>query len=441
MVFGIDLGTTNSLIGTNGSLLSGLVSSNVDIRRRCEVPRDVITDDIVASYKTDMSIGESGKLAVTCSTVILKELAKRVHDEHGFDVKDVVISVPAYFSTSQREAVYKAADEAGLNVMCLINEPTAAAIYLCQDYEDLIVVYDLGGGTFDVSIVDSRLGRYTVIATDGLTIGGDNLDKALVDLMIKKKKIPLRLRGEKTKAKMKLVLRLAKEEIQVTRSDVKVDMSEFGIDDTFILTVEDYKQVVYDTFSDTFDTTAYLIDKYIPVSDVRKPKLILVGGSTNCPYLKDIIVNELDVDVVQDSLKPDYVVAKGVSIYAGMVESGEAETNVDDVTKRLCIEDASGKTITIIESNSIIPCTNSIVVSNSTTSNKLSLKMYQGDALMAEKNYYIGTLEYNFNRVVEKDAGIVEVIVSVSRDGIVSLKACEVLYGDSSMQEIELKIR
>lgn len=440
-VYGIDLGTTNSLIGVHGKLLTGLVSSNVDIRTRQEVPRDVISDDIVASYKTDMSMGESGELAITCSTVVLKELVKRVKDSFNEDVEDVVISVPAYFSTSQREAVYKAAGDAGLNVRRLINEPTAAAIYLCKDYSDLVVVYDLGGGTFDVSIVDSRLGNYTVIATDGKVLGGDNLDSAMVDTVIKETKMPLRLCSKQNRSKMRSTMRLVKESIQRDGKDVEVRLGEFGFDKNYTFTVSKYKELVDEVFGETIDRTEYLISKHIPVSDVERPKLVLVGGSSSCPYLKELIRERLDVEVVEDELKPDLVVAQGVSIYANMVETGEAADMVDDVTKRLCIEEAGGQTLTIIDSNSVIPCTNSIVVSNIKKSTTLELRLYQGDSIIAKNNAYIGTLKYDYGREVEVGEGVVEVTVNVSVDGVISLKACEILYGPESEQEIELTAR
>lgn len=438
MVFGIDLGTTNSLIGSGDKLFSNLVSSSVDVEAKCQVDRDTVGESIISSYKTDMSMGEDGQLAIQCSSVILKDLAKKAKRRCGQEVKDVVISVPAYFSTTQREAVYEAAKIAELNVKCLINEPTAAAIYLCRDVKDLIVVYDLGGGTFDVTIVDSRLGTYQVIATDGKILGGDDLDNALVEKVFIDCKIPIRYRTALNRNKLRSKMRLAKEEIQKTRNTVYVDLTDVGGKNDFELTEEIYKKVVYETFSETFEKTNYLIEKYIPESDVHKA--VLVGGSSFCPYLREMIEENIPVEIIADDTPPDLIVAKGVSIYAKMVENGSAVTALEDVTKRLCIADYSGKTITVIESNTVIPCESKVIVQNNTPSSKLKLRLYQGDSIMAKKNDYIGMMVYDYGREVPADEGVVEVTVRVAHDGVVSLSACEVLYSDF-VQEVKLIAR
>ncbi len=441
MVYGIDLGTTNSLIGIGDTLFTGLVSSNVDTKQRRQVPRDVIGSDVVASYKTDMSMGKEGELSVECSAIVLKELARLAGKRSGEEVRDVVISVPAYFSTSQREAVYTAAGKAGLNVKCLINEPTAAAIFLCRDMKDLIVVYDLGGGTFDVTIVDSRMGNYAVIATDGIVLGGDDLDRHLVNIVVTECKIPIRYRGRTSMSRLKLIMQKAKEEVQKPWRDIYIDLSDFHAAHDFILTEEIYRQAVYDVFHETFVRTQYLISRNIPISDVQKPSMVLVGGSSNCPYLKEMIQKELNVNIIEGNVTPDFTVAYGVSLYADMINKGTAFELVEDVTKRLCIEDCSGKTTTIIESNTTVPCSNKIVVDNSTKSDRLQLRLYQGDSVLAKNNTYIGTLEFEYGEEVEAGEGVVEVTVDVSVDGIISLSAFEMLYGEEFKQEIKLTMR
>lgn len=441
MIYGIDLGTTNSLIGSGSSLFTGLVASSVDTKQGKQVSRDVIGKDIVASYKTDMSIGKEGQLAMECSAVVLKELASAAGKVTHEEVKDVVISVPAYFTTSQREAVYAAADKAGLNVKCLINEPTAAAVYLCQDMKDLIVVYDLGGGTFDVTIIDSRMGNYAVIATDGIVLGGDDLDRHLVNLVVTECKIPIRYRSHVNMSKLKLKLQKAKEEVQKPWRNIYIDLSDFGAARDFILTEKIYRQAVYDVFHETFVRTRHLIRQNIPISDVSKTNMVLVGGSSNCPYLQEMIQSELNVNIVGGTVKPDFTVAYGVALYADMLSKGTAFKLVEDVTKRLCIEDCSGKTTTIIESNTTTPCANKIVADNSTKSDKLQLKLYQGNSIIASNNAYVGTLEFEYSEEMEPGEGIVEVTVEVSVDGVISLSAFEMLYGEETRQEIKLTMR
>lgn len=439
MVFGIDLGTTNSLIGSGDKMFSGLVSSNVDIKARKQVARDAVSQDIVASYKTDMSIGTDGQEAVLCSSIILKELADEAEKQTGEKVQDVIVSVPAYFSTSQREAVNKAAEMAGLNLKCLINEPTAASLYVCRDMKDLIVVYDLGGGTFDITVIDARLGNYTVIATDGKVLGGDDFDNALVEEVINIKKIPIRYRNNINKRKLKNKVRQAKEQLQLLRDNVFVDLTDFGISTPYELTVERYKEIMHDVFWETIVRTKYVITNNLPASE--QPKLIFVGGSTNCPYLREMVTEALELEEVMSDCAPDLTVAKGVALYAEMYEQGIAFDIVDDVTKRLCIEDSMGKTVTVIDGNTILPASGSVIMSNATQDSELRLRLFQGDSAIAANNAYIGTLVYDYHRVMDIESGIVKVTANVSRDGIIKLAAEQLLLGPTSRQEIQLQSR
>lgn len=439
MVYGIDLGTTMSLIGSGNQLFSELVSSNVDIVQKKQVARDIVSKDIVASYKTDMSVGSDGQEAIACSSIILQELAHIAEEKTHEKVTEVVISVPAYFSTSQREAVHRAASIAGLDLKCLINEPTAAALYVCRNLKDLIVVYDLGGGTFDITVIDARSGNYTVIATDGKVLGGDDLDNALVEEVINVKKIPIRYRSALNKRKLKNRMRLAKEQIQKQRSGVYVDLAEFGVEGGFELTVEIYKRIVKEVFWDTVVRTKYVITNNLPISE--QPKLIFVGGSTNCPYLREMVLDALELEEVKSEDTPDYIVARGVALYAEMYERGTAFSTVDDVTKRLCIEDSIGKTITIIDGNTILPAVGSVVCTNAVTDTELRLRVFQGDSVIAAKNAYIGVMVYKYGREVPADSGMVKVTAEVSRDGIVKLSAEQLLLGAVSRQAIELQSR
>ena len=400
MIFGIDLGTTNSLIGTGEDMLTGLVPSNVDMMTRMQVGRDDVHDTVVSSYKTDMVMGSEGIVAVEASSIILRHLADVASRRYGENVEDVVISVPAYFSTSQREAVYKAAGKANLNVKCLINEPTAAALYVCRDLKDLVVVYDLGGGTFDVSIVDSRIGVYVVIATDGRVLGGDDLDDALVDLAVSECKVPVRYRNNANMRKITVLMRNAKEVIQKTHQEVQIDLGEYGARKVFTLTPSIYADVVKRVFSETITLTKYLIMNNVPSSE--KPKIVFVGGSTNCPYLREMVLKEVGLEEIKSDISPDFLVARGVALYADMLYRGVVDECVEDVTKRLCIESKEGWCdLTVIASNTIVPCKDSIIVSNAKKSNSLSIRLYQGDSVNSEKNAYIGTLIYDYGRVVE----------------------------------------
>lgn len=441
MIYGIDLGTTNSLIGYGDTLFTDTVSSNVDIENKKQVARDVIGDNIISSYKTNMTIAETGDIPRMCSSIILKTLVNHANIATGNnnEKQDVVISVPAYFSTSQREAVIKAGEMAGLNVRSLINEPTAASLFVCKDYRDLIVVYDLGGGTFDVSIVDSRTGSYVVVATDGIDIGGDDFDNKLVDFVLEKMGIPMRLQNKQLKARLKSACRLAKELMQKLKIDIELLAEEYGGKSNVTITIDDYKRIMQEVFGPTVETLLKVVSSNL--SYTEKPKLIFVGGSTSCPFLREMVSEAAGLDIIESDVKPDLIVAKGVALFASMLENGTAREQVQDVTKRLVIRLDDNSCLEMLEENTNIPAANSQIVSNSGTSDKLRLTLYQGSDIMADKNAKIGELVYNFGREVPAGDGLVEVRVEVGYNGVIKIKAKEALFDDAYWQDIELSCR
>lgn len=436
--YGIDLGTTYSLIGKGDKLLSELVSSSVDINTGRQCDRSLYGDNIVSSYKVNMTMGPEGKVPVKCSSIILKELAERAsRADGGREVKDVVVSVPAKFSHSQREAVCKAATEAGLNIKGLINEPTAASIYVCRDMKDLVVVYDLGGGTFDVSVVDSRAGSYYVLATDGRILAGDNFDAALTDFIFSETKVKVRNKLGSKRQHMLSLVRIAKETIQKTNRSYFIDMRAFDVDLDFELTVEDYIRIMKNTFRETITLTRRVIETSL--GRLETPRIVFVGGSTACPYLKEWVCEETGLTPIVCDEKPDYIVAKGVALYAEMLEFGMAEREVEDVTKRLCIENTHGQAVTIIDKNTTIPVEQTLTVSNDIKSDILNIDLYQGDSIMASNNEHIGTLRYKYDHIMEPGEGIVEILIRVDRDGRIHLEGRDILTGES--QYINLVVR
>ena len=146
------------------------------------------------------------------------------------------------------------------------------------------------------------------------------------------------------------------------------------------------------------------------------------------------------MNVITCIINPDLIVAKGVALFAEMVNEGKAQDYVEDVTKRLCIGLANGGTQTVIDANTTIPCKNRVTLCNNVQGDKLELRLYQGDSLMAEHNDYIGKLVYEYHRVVEPNEGLVDVSVEVTGDGIVELSGSEVLYGEVE-QAIKLTAR
>ena len=429
MICGIDLGTTNSLIGYGDTLYSGLVSSSVNIATKSQSPRDVVGDDIVSSYKVDMTTGTEGQLPIACSAVILRDLADKASMASGEVVNDIVVSVPAKFTHTQRQAVMQAAEKAGLNIHGLINEPTAAALYVCKDLKDLCIVYDLGGGTFDVTVIDTRAGNYYVVATDGRILAGDDFDEALVEKAYSDCNIKIRYRTKNKKKEFLAEMRIAKETLQKTGLSQIVDMTKYGYNGIWELTVDTYTSIMKSVFAETITMTCHLRQAYL--DETEDPKIVFVGGSTACPFLRRWVQEETGLTAMSCDAPPDYIVAKGVALYAKMLEDGTAQREIDDVTKRLCFEDNRGMTITIIEKNTTIPVEETISLSNPVKADTLELNLYQGDFLLASENDYIGTLQYKYNSTKEAEEGWVDIKVTVDMNGIITIEGADMLTGIS----------
>lgn len=438
MICGIDLGTTNSLIGHGDELYTGLVSSSVDVSKKAQVDRDVVSKDIVSSYKVNMTTGSSGKLPIACSSIILRDLVNKASMRTGQYIEDIVVSVPAKFSHTQRQAVWDAAEQAGLTMHGLINEPTAAAIYVCKDVKDLVVVYDLGGGTFDVTILDSRVGNYFVVATDGDGhLAGDNFDKALVNKALNDCKVKMRFRSADTIKLLTSKMRIAKETLQKTGLDQYIDMSIVGVNGEWKLTKDTYITIMKDVFAPTVKLTKQIIQTNLMESE--KPKLVFVGGSTACPFLKQWVKEETGLEDIPCDVQPDLIVAKGVALYAEMVENGTAETEVDDVTKCLCIENELGMAEVIIEKNTIVPVTEVKVFDNTEDTQFLNVNLYQGDSILCSENDYVGTLVYDYGEVRPAHTGIVEIEITVDRNGRISLSCTDITTNDTQQINLVMK--
>ena len=227
-IYGIDLGTTNSGIAYAGQMIGGLVPSIVDLgeKRAGEHLREKF--DTVRSFKVDISCGAEGKTSIAASSVVLRELVNQVYATTGETVEEVVVAVPAFFSDNQRQATRQAAELIGLTVRGLINEPTAAAIYYNKDLRKVAVIYDLGGGTFDVSVIDSRLGMYDIQATDGIILGGDDLDNNLRNFIVKRAKVKLHKLTSQDRLRLKQKCEQAKIQIQKERQDIRSEERRVG---------------------------------------------------------------------------------------------------------------------------------------------------------------------------------------------------------------------
>lgn len=419
-IYGIDLGTTNSLLGLGDRLLTGLVPSVVDLQTGLAGSSELENMSAVRSFKCDISLSQEGQLSMSASSRVLRQLVR----ESGEDVKRVVISVPAYFSDHQRQATIKAAQIAGLEVVGLINEPTAAAIYASKNRNALSLVFDLGGGTFDVSVVDSRFGDYDVQATDGCILGGDDFDMNLRRWAIKEGQIKVhRLQpGQLTQLKWdcsKLKVRLQK-----SRQPEELNLTPYG-SGRLTLTPQTYMEIMKLTFSETVIKAKKVLGEAVPVCEPYD--LVLVGGSTRCPYLQAWITEEMRQAPVALFYDPDRVVAQGAALYAQMLADGTAHTQVSDVTKALSIEMSDGSARVLIQRNSKIPVQETTVVYNSIDSDSLQVNLYQGDSLLASQNEMIGQLTYKYGDIIPAGEGEVIVGITVDADGTIHFSCKELL--------------
>ena len=425
VIYGIDLGTTNSLIGLySEDYLSDMVPSCVDMETG-EAGKTMF-DSIRAkrSFKTDMSMGIEGTAPRVASHYVLKECVRQVPKNFP-PVEDVVISVPAYFSDAQRTATITSAEMAGLNVKALVNEPTAAAMYIAKDKKGLFVVYDLGGGTFDVSIIDSRFGTFDVQATSGCDIGGDDFDAAIMKFFVKKGKIPVVRMDKNAWAALQHFAAKQKIKLQKAMDTITVDLSHFG-GQAIEFTVQEYKDVMKLAFSETLNCLQSLIRQWIPTSEVFE--ILLVGGSTHCPYLREWIEQVVGMKTAPLTYNPDKVVAQGAALYADIYSKGGIGTHVSDVTKGLSISLYDGTCSVVVPHNSKIPLSMEKVFTNPVDAAKLELNLYQGEHVLAKDNDYIGQIVWEYDSPRPARTGQVIVTLTIDASGVITFTAGELLH-------------
>lgn len=421
MIYGIDLGTTNSLIGVNGNLISSLVPSVANVITNEAGDSEYENPDALRSFKTGMSMGDEGKMSRIGSSIVLAKL-KALAGVKG--MMQAIITVPADFDDNQRKATIKAAEDVGIEVVQLVNEPTAAAIYISGDTRALSVVFDLGGGTFDVSIIDNRFGIYDVQASYGDShCGGDDLDKAIMQFFIDKLGI---LTYKLNKAeRLELLHYCTKLKVQMCteRKTIKCDFSKFGITRTVNFTEDQYISLMKQTFGKCLEMTKRIVNKEIEFGSTYN--LCFVGGSSKSPQLKEWITKELGNPNVPTNFNPDTVVAQGAVMFAGMVESGTVDSMVVDITKAISVVQNDGICRLMIEDNSRIPCSTTELFTVSRETNYIEIELAQGSAYLVKDNSVIGTLRYDFDHTAIPNVDYVFLTVTVVKGGIIKFSCRE----------------
>ena len=385
------------------------------------------------------------------SAMILQKMKKTAEDYLGQEVTDAVITVPAYFSDSQRQATKEAGQIAGLNVRRIVNEPTAAALAYGVDKanKDMkIAVFDLGGGTFDISILEFGGGVFEVLATNGDThLGGDDFDQVIIDWLVsefrKEEGADLtvdpmamqRLKEAAEKAKIEL------SSSSSTEINLPYIMPVGGVPKHLVktLTRAQFEQLAHDLIQACLAPCQNAIrDAKLTTSDIDE--VILVGGSSRIPAVQTLVRNYFGKEPSK-GVNPDEVVAVGACIQGAILnkEGGVGDIVLLDVTPlTLGIETMGGVMTKLIEANSTIPCKKSEIFSTAADNQtEVTIHVLQGERPMAAQNKSIG--QFNLTGIAPARRGIpqIEVTFDIDANGILKVSARDKATGKEQAIRIE----
>ncbi|MEW6115965.1 MAG: molecular chaperone DnaK [Nitrospirota bacterium] len=368
------------------------------------------------------------------SAMILQKLKQAAEDYLGEPVTDAVITVPAYFDDSQRQATKDAGQIAGLNVLRIINEPTAAALAygLEKKKEEEVAVYDLGGGTFDISILEIGEGVIEVRATNGDTyLGGDDFDLRVMDWLVDefKKEQGIDLRNDKMALqRLKEAAERAKIELS-TASETEINLPFITADATgpkhllMKLSRSKFEQLTDDLMQKTIEPCKRaLADAKYSQSDIDE--VILVGGQTRTPKVQQIVQGYFGKEP-NKSVNPDEVVAVGAAIQGAVLKGEVKEVLLLDVTPlSLGIETLGGIFTKIIERNTTIPTKKSQIFSTASDNQPaVTIKIYQGEREMAADNKLLGVFELVGIPPAPRGVPQIEVTFDIDANGILHVSA------------------
>lgn len=469
-IIGIDLGTTNSCVSVmeggeavvipnpeGNRTTPSVVSFKNGERQVGEVAkRQAITNpDTIQSVKrhmgTDFKVTIDGKdyTPQEVSAIILQHIKSYAEDYIGEKVDKAVITVPAYFNDSERQATKDAGTIAGLEVERIINEPTAAALAygIDQDKQDqTILVFDLGGGTFDVSILDIGDGTFEVVSTAGDNrLGGDDFDQLIIDYMVQefKKENGIDLSKDKMATqRLKDAAEKAKKDLSgVTQSQISLPFITAGEAGPLHLEMTLSRAKFDELTSELVErsmipTRKALSDAGYSSSDIDK--VILVGGSTRIPAVQEAIKKELGQEPSK-GVNPDEVVALGAAIQGGVLAGDVKDVLLLDVTPlSLGIETMGSVFTKLIERNTTIPTSHSQVFSTAADNQTaVDIHVLQGEREMASDNKTLGRFQLSDIPPAPRGIPQVEVSFDIDANGIVNVRAKD--KGTNKEQSITIK--
>ena len=458
-IIGIDLGTTNSCVAvmeggkptvianTEGARTTPSVVAFTKTGERLvgePAKRQAVTnaEKTIASIKRDMgtdhgrTIDDKKYSPQQISAMILQKLKADAESYLGEKVTEAVITVPAYFNDAQRQATKDAGKIAGLDVKRIINEPTAAALAygLDNEKEQKILVYDLGGGTFDVSVIEIGEGVIEVLATNGDThLGGDDFDNKLIDWMVSefKNQNGVDLSGDKmAMQRLKEAAEKAKKELSsATTTNINLPFISMNASGPLHFDMNLTRAKFDELTNDLVEKTAIPVQNALKDAGITASELgqvLLVGGSTRIPAVQDK-VKQLTGKEPSKSLNPDECVAIGASIQGGKLagDAGAGEILLLDVTPlSLSIETMGGVATRLIERNTTIPTKKSQVFSTAADNQTaVDINIVQGERQFAKDNKSLGMFRLDGIPPARRGVPQIEVTFDIDANGIVNVSA------------------
>ena len=470
-ILGIDLGTTNSAFAVmeggdpeiitneegdrttasvvaydDGELLVGKPAKNQAVQN---------PEQTVASIKRHMGeegytvdLGDDEYTPEELSARILQKIKRDAEEYLGHDVEKAVITVPAYFNDRQRQATKDAGEIAGFEVERIVNEPTAASMAygLDEDRDQTVLVYDLGGGTFDVSILDLGGGVYEVVATNGDNdLGGDDWDHAIIDHLAEnfENEHGIDLRDDR-QALQRLTEAAEEAKIELSsRKETTVNLPFVTATDSGPVHLEqDITRATFESITgDLIERTVGPTEQALEDADLSKSdidEVILVGGSTRMPQVQEK-VEDLVGQAPKKNVNPDEAVALGAAVQGGVL-SGEVDdiVLVDVTPLSLGIEVKGGLFERLIEKNTAIPTTASKVFTTAADNQtSVQIRVFQGEREIANENELLG--DFHLTGIPPAPAGTpqIEVTFEIDADGIVNVEAEDQSSGNAESITIE----